>query len=202
MGTMFGFGKKKQPSLPELPPPPSPPAFPAPEGDIPSIRPSEEMLAAPSFEPSEEKSIELPEAPAPEMPEFPEPGQLQPEMPAEMEELPKFAKFEPDTGHVEPLVPEEQPMEIPEEAPSYEAPERETIRRPIGPAFVAVDEYRSIMDHSDRVRSKLAEAEEFVHRLSEIKADEEKAFDKWRSQLEDIERKLGQIDRVIAKAKR
>jgi hypothetical protein len=192
---MFGFGKKKQQSLPELPPPPSPPEFPMPEGDIPSIKPPSELPEAPSFEP-EEAPIELPEAPVPEMPEMP-----LPEFPSGEEEI--APPIEADTGHIEPIVPEEQPVEMPvEEVPQFEVPEKETVRRPVGPAFVSVDEYRNIMEHSNRVRSKLSEADEFVHRLSEIKADEEKTFDKWRAQLEEIERKLGQIDRVIAKAKR
>jgi hypothetical protein len=159
-----------------------------------------EFPSAPSFEPDEEKPIEIPEVPMPDMPEAPEPG-IGDEI-----EAPQMGNM----GHIEPFVPESR--EAPEiesfsetqqeEAPSFEVPDRETVRRPVGPAFVSVDEYRTIMEHSDRVRSKLSEAEEFMHRLVEIKADEEKIFDKWRSQLEDIERKLGQIDRVIAKAKR
>lgn len=200
---MFGFKKKKQESLPELPPPPSPPEFPMPEGDIPGIRADEELKefpTAPSFEHEEENSIDLPDAPAPDMPEAPEPGM------DEENEAPSFEQ----TGHVEPFVPENEeapPIEtLPEithdESKPYEIAESETVRRPVGPAFVSVDDYRSIMEHSNRVRSKLSEAEEFMHRLVEIKADEEKTFEKWRSQLEDIERKLGQIDKVIAKAKR
>ena len=196
---MFGFlRKKKQETLLELPPPPSPPEFPMPQGDIPRIRSPDEMPelpSAPSFEPEEENPIEVP---MPDMPEAPEPGI------GEEIEAPQMG----DMGHVEPFVPEEA-HEIasfsesqPEEAPSFQVPDRETVRRPVGPMFVSVDEYRTIMEHSNRVRSKLSEAEEFMHRLVEIKADEEKIFDKWRSQLEDIERKLGQIDRVIAKAKR
>ncbi len=184
---MFGFSKKKKElSLPELPPPPSPPEFPMPEGDIPAIKPTEgpenEMPAAEPYEPVE-KPAELPEVPLPEIPEAPAAEQ---EMP-NLEEVP-----------AEPLVPETVEEPEPVEEPIAEP---ETVRRPVGPAFVAVDEYRAIMEHSNRVRAKLDEAGEFVRRLSEIKAEEEKTFDKWRSQLEEIERRLGQIDRFIAKAK-
>ncbi|MEM2915797.1 MAG: hypothetical protein QXT19_00335 [Candidatus Woesearchaeota archaeon] len=182
MGTMFGFGKKKKPSLPELPPPPSPPEFSMPEGDIPAIRPAqgpEEVPEIPTVEEREKKPAELPEAPVPELPEAPA-----------VEEMPK-----PEEEHLVPeTIKEPEPVEETIE-------ELETVRRPIGPAFVAVDEYRAIMEHSNRVRSKLEEAGEFVRRLSEIKAEEEKTFEKWRSQLEEIERRLGQIDRFIAKAK-
>ncbi|MEM4247229.1 MAG: hypothetical protein QXR48_02835 [Candidatus Woesearchaeota archaeon] len=185
VGTMFGFGKKKKQSLPELPPPPSPPEFPMPSGDIPEIRPREIPEAElPEIPAPEEKPIELPEAPSPEMPEAPKVEETVPPL----EEVP-----------AEPVVPEEthEVSEIPAEV---EVPEK--VRMPVGPAFVAVDEYNKIMESSNRVRAKLAEADEFMHRLNEIKAEEEKAFDKWRSHLEEIERKLSQIDRVIARAKR
>jgi len=176
VGTMFGFGKKKKQSLPELPPPPSPPEFPLPEGDIPAIRPPEIPVPV-------EAPAEIPEAPSPKIPEVPKAE----ETPVPVTEAPS-----------EPLVPEDV-HEVPE-VPSHEEleiPERKTALRPVGPAFLSVDEYSTIMEHSNRVREKLDEADGFVQRLSEIKAEEERAFEKWRSQLEEIERKLGQIDRVI-----
>ncbi len=182
---MFGFlKKKKELSIPELPPPPSPPAFPMPEGDIPAIRPAEgpeELPELPPAEPykQEEKPAELPEAPMPELPEAPAGP-----------EIPEASPEEPVPETVEAPEPAEKAVEMPE-----------TVRRPVGPAFVAVDEYRAIIEHSNRVRTKLDEAGEFVRRLSEIKSEEEKTFEKWRSQLEEIERRLGQIDRFIAKAK-
>ena len=196
MGTMFGFGKKKKLSLPELPPPPSPLEFPMPEGDIPEIRPPE-FGEIPSAEPEEETQIELPEAPSPKMPRVPMPGEAI--VPEPSEEIPSFDE------KIEPLIPEVAPEEAAPEVPMEEAmpiEERETVRKPVGPAFVSVDEYRNILEHSNRVRAKLDEADEFVNRLVEIKSEEEKAFDRWRSQLEEIERKLGQIDRIISKAKR
>ncbi len=193
---MFGFlKKKKELSLPELPPPPSPPAFPMPEGDIPAIQPAEgpaELPEIPAAEPyeHEEKPAELPEVPLPELPNLGQPTRR-----SALPELPE-APTGPEMPEEEPLVPEtvEEPVE---EAIA----EPETVRRPVGPAFVAVDEYRTIMEHSGRVRAKLDEAGEFVRRLSEIKSEEEKTFEKWRLQLEEIERRLGQIDKFIAKAK-
>jgi hypothetical protein len=202
---MFGFLKKKRPeSTLELPPPPSPPGFERPAGDIPPIQPlagpeelpeapsMPEFPAAPTFEhePAHEGAgeVELPEVPAPELPEAPVPEEPQP-----VEEAP-------------------EPMPVPELTPVEEQPEvaiadrtlegREMVRKPLGPTFVSVDEYRAIMENSNRVRAKLMEAEGTMRRLSEIKGEEEKTFDRWRAQLEDVERKLAHVDRVIAKAKR
>ncbi len=201
--TMLGLFKKKPSlSMPELPPPPSPPDFSKPVGDIPAIQASDaiegpeelpapgEMPEFPSFEsrpggmempelpsaPEREEQPELPEAPLPELPEAPTPDGMEP-------------------------VESRGPFTV--EEPTLEPSGRvETVRRPVGPAFVSVDEYRSILENSNRVRAKLVEAEEFVRRLNEIKAEEENAFEKWRVQLEDIERKLAHVDKVIAKAKR
>ena len=131
----------------------------------------------------------MPEAPAPRADE----------MAHDEIEVPLFEKNNyPEMQDAEP--PAIRPL-IEEPAMSAFEP-RESVRKPVGPAFVSVDEYRTIMDNSNRVRDKLAEAEQFVHRLHEIKTEEENVFEKWRGQLEDAERKLGHIDRVIAKAKR
>jgi hypothetical protein len=190
---MFGFGKKKQSTaMPELPPPPSPPGSARPQGDIPAITAPETHDDLPELPEMPRRSVDLPEPPAPEMPEmpahedFPAPEPVKEfEMPQPQSERPDFPELMPAESH---------------DAPAFE--QRETVRRSVGPAFVSVDDYRTIMEHSNRVREKLAEAEQFVHRLHEIKAEEESVFEKWRGQLEDVERKLGHIDRVIAKAKR
>jgi hypothetical protein len=151
--------------------------------------------------------VDIPEVPAPDMPELesegPTRGLALPEAPAPEEReftgevpAPEFREEEPATaGHELEPVTERQVFERAVES-------REPMRRVPGPMFVSVDDYRTIMEHSERVRAKLADAEQFVHRLGEIKAEEEKVFDKWRGHLEDVERKLAQVDRVIAKAKR
>jgi hypothetical protein len=169
------FKKKPSVYLPELPPLPSPPGISSPVGDIPPIRPPEDLSESVHDLPELPPAPggeELPEPPMPEIPEAPSP-----EGPEMIEPAPALE-------------------------PAEEIIERERIRKPIGPAFVSVDDYRAILESSNRVRSKLMESENFLKRLQEIKEEEERTFEKWRSQLEDVERKLGQIDRLIAKAKR
>ncbi len=98
--------------------------------------------------------------------------------------------------------------------PMHEAPEvqvfdrtiskqpeiKETIRPKIKPTFVAVEDYKRIINDTNTIRSKLMEAENFVRRLSDLKNEEERAFEKWRTQLEDVEKKLNYVDQLIAKA--
>ncbi len=189
--TMFGLFKKKRVSLPELPPPPAPPSLMKPEGDFAPISFPEipELPAAPSFEHEAESAVELPEAPAPELPELPQPDEEGIEVPESYEK--------------------EEAVEL---APVEEAPPeavfdrtiagREIVRKHVGPVFVSMDDYRAIMEGSNRVRAKLTETDEIMHRLNELKTEEEKTFERWRVQLEEVERKLSHIDRVIAKAKK
>ncbi len=167
---LFGFLKKKKEELP-LPPPPSPPDLPPIlKGDIESIRPSETTEEAP-----------MPEfAPMPELPEMPE--RLLP-APAGEKEVMVFDR----------TVPKE---EIPEPEPVAEV----VRHMPVQPTFVAVEDYKRIINDTNVVRSKLMEAENFVRRLGDLKNEEERAFDKWRSQLEDVEKKLSYVDKLIAKA--
>jgi hypothetical protein len=194
---MFGLRKKKlQESLAELPPPPAPPSLSSPMSEIPEIRPEtgpvEEAPALPplpSFEPETAESS-LPEPPAPELPEAPLP-ETSPEIPS----LPALPEVAEESGKGE-------LTQLPELKPIEEVTFAERIRKPLAPAFVSMDEYRAILEHSNRVREKLSESEELVQRLDQIKTEEEKVFSRWRSQLEDAERKLEQIDRVIAKTKR
>ena len=139
------------------------------------------------------EGVDIPEAPAPGMPEFPT-----------AESAPEFAREVPGEEHFDGPAIAGHELEPAPEMPVFERAieSREPVRRMPGPMFVSVDDYRTIMEHSERVRAKLADAENFVHRLGEIKAEEEKVFDKWRGQLEDVERKLAQVDRVVAKARR
>ena len=83
-----------------------------------------------------------------------------------------------------------------------EEPEVEVVRHmPSRPAIVAVDDYKRIINDTNIVRSKLMDAENFVRRLGDLKNEEERTFEKWRSQLESVEKKLSYVDKVIAKAR-
>ncbi len=76
----------------------------------------------------------------------------------------------------------------------------EVVRPMPRPTFVAVEDYKRIITDTNTIRSKLMDAENFVRRLSDLKNEEERAFEKWRVQLEDVEKKLNYVDQLIAKA--
>lgn len=176
---LFGFLKKRREEQLPLPPPPSPPEnIPQFRGDIEPIR-GQEISQTPMapLPPMEHEEPPLPELP----PALPAPT------PAREKEARTYT-----TGAekvFDKTITEEQ-TEMP----------AEKIRVIPKPAFVDVEDYKRIINDTNTIRSKLMDAENFVRKLSDIKNEEERAFEKWRTQLEDVEKKLNYVDQLIAKA--
>ncbi len=153
------------------------------------------------------------------MPPPPTPPEMPPMMRGDIDSIrapsPEMAQFSmPGMEHEEPPLPE-LPLALPAPAEEREVrifdrtirPEEreeptETVRPPVRPTFVAVEDYKRIINDTNMIRSKLMDAENFVKRLSDLKNEEERAFEKWRVQLEDVEKKLNYVDQLIAKAER
>ncbi len=192
---IFDFLKaKKKPQAEDVPLPPPPPM--APGGDIPDIYPQLPEMPKQSYYAKQEK---------PEYYQKPEKAeyyakQEKPEYYQKPEKAEYYAKQEKPEYYNKPLSWESAPVFDKTIRAEPEAPSAPRLR-PHGPGFVSVDEYRKVMEHANKARARLFEAEELVRRLGELKVQEEREFDKWRAQLEDIEKKLSYVDSVIAKAK-
>ncbi len=128
------------------------------------------------------EEIRAPEEHLESLPELPPALPMPTEFPAEEKEVRIFDKT--------------IMQEMEEEAP----PVKEVVRPTIKPAFVAVEDYKRIINDTNTIRAKLMDAESFVRRLSDLKNEEERAFEKWRTQLEGVEKKLSYVDQLIAKA--
>lgn len=142
-------------------------------------------------EPAQE-SLDLPPPPAPDAP-----------MPATdvriIEEPPSFDRpVEEEPAQAEP-VPEPETMPLMQEEP--EEQEIEPAPRMRGaPMFVSVNDYQEVLGSIGYIRNKLADADELVKKLNELKMSEEKSFEQWRGQLEDLQRKLAYVEDVVAAA--
>jgi len=217
--------KQKKKRVLDLPPPPLP-EHPkeTPEEHLPNFE--EETI--PDF--SEELSLpEMPELsiPLPEEPpleEIPEPTQLEfPEIPEVPEEqLPDISLEEP-ISLPEPVLPQfEQPFStqkskpldvpplppkpipkpvIPQPTPMQE-PAPMVRREQISQLFVSIDDYQVIMQGLNASKKTLQTSQNLVEELNRIKNKEDKIFEDWKVQIEDIERKLSFIDQAIAKGER
>lgn len=150
-------------------------------------------LPLPPPPPRQPESLPPPPEPVPDLPEaLPEPEDIPTELPP-----PPIGDFEPIRAPDEFPPVETRPFPVPMK-------EEEVIEPPRVPSksFVAVEDFKSIVDNSNRVRAKIMEAEELVKHLSDIKSEEERLFERWRGSLEQIEKKLNHVDKVIEKAQR
>jgi hypothetical protein len=168
--------------------PPSPSALPGDQGipnlDIPEMPPMEDL--------------DLPPPPA-----YPGGGGAEP---APMDAGDSLMSSDPMGLPVEPDMPEEK-LEIKprvHHVPRREGPtkqqaiaEVEKRPEPRGPIYVPVEDYKAVLDGTEQVRGDLKEATEVLGRLNELKNEEDKEFEKWRSELEDIQRKLTYVDKII-----
>jgi hypothetical protein len=158
--------------------------------DIEHIRPEMKRISMPP----EAKIPPLPEKP---LPAFPEP-QMKPLPKFDFEEKPKNL---PEFPEIKEMPPEERFYE--EESVYEVGKEVEELkeRAPVKPVFVDVEHFKDILDDLNSTKLDLKEGMEIMQKLEEIKLEKDKNFDKWKSQLEDIQRKLIFIDKTLFEIK-
>ena len=162
----------------------------------------------------------------PEMPEFPDMGKKAPPiMPAQMPILPEMEKrassamptsmpaFAPVPSAIPPPQAEdfnwkEEPQEevTPMPEPSYERPrklfhhERKSLsmqgRKEV---YVRVDKFKMALDGIGMIRNSLKKSDEALLKLESIKNDKDRSFDKAKSSLEDLQKKIIFIDKTLFK---
>ncbi len=65
------------------------------------------------------------------------------------------------------------------------------------PVFVKIEDYKDILDVMDLIKDRLAEAKRTLADINELKNDEDAELELWGSTLNDIEKKLDDIDRTL-----
>lgn len=146
----------------------------------------QQKMDIPPPPPPEEGGKDLKELKSAELPEIPEhpPSELheiKPEKTEEIVSMPKMPEF----------------PEMPKESEKLKMPI--TKEEAAGPKFVNITSFQTVMEKADEIRGSLKKAENVIIKLGELKNEEEKEFEKWRAQLEDTEKKLSYIDKVIFK---
>lgn len=187
--SLLGLFKKKKSNVLELPPPPKfsvSKELPDIE-DIHARNEQEELPPAPNPDlvPIEENS--MPDDSSDLLPQFPSiPSQDEFENPV-FEQVP--AKKDDALVFDKTIQREEQvPFEVIHKKPAaYKT-------------FVSLDDYSAISHSAQVVSNSLAEAEALVKKLNQLRIEENKTVDKWLGRLEDIEKKLAHVDKVLARA--
>lgn len=132
---------------------------------------------------------------------------------APMPELSDFSKDEPEYDSLPDFPPslpapaEEKEVTVFDKTHTQEGveskPERvEQVRMLPRAAFIAMEDYKRIVNDTNSIRAHVMNAESFAKKLTELKTDEERALERWRSHLEDVEKKLAYVDQLIEKAEK
>ncbi len=65
------------------------------------------------------------------------------------------------------------------------------------PVFVKVDEYREILDVLDMIKGKIKEIRGTLGGINALRNDEDAELAMWNSTLNEIEKKVDSIDRIM-----
>lgn len=65
------------------------------------------------------------------------------------------------------------------------------------PVFVKIDEYKQVLDTLGLIRKNVAEAKKIFSELTAIKDREGAELQTWGTNLDEIEEKLGEIDKMM-----
>jgi len=81
-----------------------------------------------------------------------------------------------------------------EPAPSLLTPERRVVNQAL---FINVDHFKNIADIINGLSDDAKGAEETLFRIKDVVLGREKVFDKWQNDLEQVERELIQLDKLL-----
>lgn len=65
------------------------------------------------------------------------------------------------------------------------------------PVFVRIDDYSTIIEVLDLLKIKLADAKQTLDKIAELKSKEDEEVERWRAELDEVERKVDFIDRTL-----
>ena len=62
------------------------------------------------------------------------------------------------------------------------------------PVFVKIEDYKDILDVLELIKNKISQAKDLLGKINELKNDEDTELDLWRTNIDEIERKVEDID--------
>jgi len=215
VGFLKFLKREKKDTLDELDLPPAPPPLEGFEENMPELPNFPDFgnekisgMKMPNLDfPEEEKSIQdfSKENTMPEFPSFPEmdenPMPIQP-VSSNLQIPEPLSMTEPEPEQEE--ISEEQPIPsdtYPKMAGRLFSQEKRILReRPSAKTiYVSVDNFKATLGSINMVRSDLRKSEQALMKLESIKNAKDKSFDKMKSSLDDLQRKLIFVDKTLFK---
>lgn len=211
--SLFSFLKKKKGDELDIPPPP--PNEMASDGAVglvprANIPPPPKINIPPMPAPKDNKIINEPEKEE-GFPEFP----LFPEQEAKEASQYKFEPIERESGVVHPMaqqvpteiektpkeaaIPKPSPVRIDKDLKQSEELKKASERRHFleEPIFVKTDQYQDMVKGINEINNTMKECDFIADSLNDIKNKKDKEFNKWRSNLEDMQRKVSLVEKSL-----
>ena len=107
------------------------------------------------------------------------------------------AKEEPHEESEQPMEPESTSPDYQKATRKYLFPERRHEARK--QAFVRADRFKAVLDNISMIRSDLRKSEEALLKLEQMKGAKDRSYDKFKSSLDDLQKKLIFIDKTLFK---
>ena len=65
------------------------------------------------------------------------------------------------------------------------------------PVFVKIEEYKDVLDVLELVKNKIVQAKDILGKINELKNEEDVELDQWRTSINDIERRVDELDETL-----
>lgn len=90
------------------------------------------------------------------------------------------------------------------EMPAEEAEIKTAVTQPATgmeqPLFIKLEQYKDVVESLKKLKSKMAEAESVLERLNDLKQQEDRELENWKSDLETVRKSLLGIDKKLFEA--
>ena len=80
-----------------------------------------------------------------------------------------------------------------------EASLEKPMEKPEGPLFVSIDAFKTMMGDIEEIKNRVKSTDGILTHLNEIKNSKDRELEKWKASLEDMQRKLNYVDKVVFK---
>ncbi len=65
------------------------------------------------------------------------------------------------------------------------------------PVFVKIEDYRDIIDLISLIKDKLRQSRFLLDKITELKNQEEAELESWQRELQDVEKRVSEVDRAL-----
>ncbi|MCB9358400.1 hypothetical protein H6503_00560 [Candidatus Woesearchaeota archaeon] len=171
-----------EPELPDLPEP-SEPQLP----ELPDL-PDEESMQKPVL-----KKEKIVQQPLPDNEDVPEPPPIFSD--EGFYETPEEVKHMVDERKVQRTT--ERSVDRSYEAPGIGSTDESMKPAASGPIFVDIEAFKTMLSDIDTIKNDMKSSSIVMQHLEEIKNSKDRELERWRTQLEDIQRKINYVDKIL-----